>query len=117
MVLVVIPVDEKEEGIKLCVYIAGIDGSTTRKDWINAWHMIQDTLEMYGVEIEPTKREDEKNLLRDIIWWKWSKQGLNCREVANMWEAKKSKAFGEDTISAAIRRIDKLMRPLSDPDE
>jgi hypothetical protein len=114
---VVIPVDEKEEGIKLCVCIAGIDGSTTRKDWLKLWRTLQEMLAMYGIKTDPTKRESEKNMQRDMNFWKWSKQGLNCKEVANMWEAKKSKAFDEDTISAAIRRIDKLMRPLSDPDE
>jgi hypothetical protein len=115
--LVVIPVDEKEEGIKLCVCIAGIDGSTTRKDWLKLWHTLQTTLEMYGVRIDPTKRESEKNMQRDLNFWNWSRHGLSYREIADKWEDKKGETYGEDTIAAAIKRIDVLMQPLSDPDD
>ncbi len=54
---------------------------------------------------------------RDMNFWNWSKQGLSYREIADKWEEKKNETYGEDTIAAAIKRIDELMQPLSNPDD
>lgn len=112
--LILIPIDEQDEGVKFLALIAGIDGATTQKDWSDAWRQIRVRMQMCGIETASTKREGEKILLRDLAWWKWHMEGLSAREIADKWEQKhEGEAYGEDTIRAAIERIHKIMRPIS----
>ena len=111
--LIFIPINEQEEGIKFLALVAGIDGDTTQKDWLDIWRQVRRLMQMYDVKTSPTKREEEKILLRDLTWWKWSRQGLSFRQVADKWEEREGKAYAEDTIGAAIHRIDEIMRPIS----
>ncbi len=111
--LIFIPVNEHEEGIKYLACIAGINGDTTQKDWLDVWRQIRKIIKMSDVEISPTKREGEENQLRDLSWWKWSMQGLTNKQVADKWEEEKGESYAEDTIGAAIRRVGDDMSPLS----
>lgn len=110
--LIFIPVNEQEEGTKFVALIAGIDSDTTRKDWLDMWEQVRRLMSMNDVEMSTTKREEEKILLRDLTWWEWSKH-LTPKQIADKWEAKEGKAYGEDTIRAPIHRIDETMRPIS----
>lgn len=112
--LVFIPINEQEEGVKFLALIAGIDVNTTRKDWLDAWEQIRKLMRMNGSEPSSTKREEEKILLRDLTWWEWARQGLDLRQIADKWEEREGKAFGEDTVGAAVQRINELMNPISE---
>ena len=70
-------------------------------------------MQMSGIETTSTKREEEKILLRDLTWWDWSKHRLTLKQIADKWEEREGKAYAEDTIGAAIHRIDEIMRPIS----
>jgi len=111
--LIFIPVNEQEEGIRFVALIAGIDGDTTRKDWLDVWEQVRRLMRDNGVETPPTKREEEKILLRDLTWWEWSRNGLTVRQVADKWGERENEAYAEDTIRAAIQRMNELMRPIS----
>jgi len=111
--LIFIPVNEQEEGIKFLALVAGIDGDTTQKDWLDVWRQVRRLMRMSDVETASTKREEEKILLRDLTWWEWSRCGLSTRQVADKWEEREGNAYAEDTIGAAIKRIDEIMRPIS----
>ncbi|MBI4285258.1 MAG: hypothetical protein HY670_05090 [Chloroflexi bacterium] len=111
--LVLLHIDEQDEGTKFVALVAGIDGATTRKDWLDIWKQIRMVMRMSGVETQSTKREEEKILLRDLTWWKWSRNGLTIKKIADKWEEREGKVYGEDTIGAAIRRVDNAMQPIS----
>ena len=111
--LIFIPINEQEEGIKFLALVAGIEGDTTQKDWLDIWRQVRRLMQMYDVETSPTKRDEEKILLRDLTWWEWSRRGLSTRQIADKWEEQKGKTYAEDTIRAAIKRIDVIMRPIS----
>ena len=66
-----------------------------------------------GIEAAPTKREGEEILFRDLTWWKWSQQGLSAKQVADKWGKQRGEAYAEDTVRAAVHRIDKTMHPIS----
>jgi hypothetical protein len=112
--LILLPINEQEDGIKYVALVAGIDGATTQKDWLDVWRQIRMIMRMSGVETTSTKREEEKILLRDLSWWDWSKHNLTLKQIADKWEDRVGKAYAEDTIGAAIHRIDEIMRPISD---
>ncbi|GAJ13976.1 unnamed protein product, partial [marine sediment metagenome] len=111
--LILLPIDEQEEGIKYVALVAGIDSATTQKDWLDVWRRMLMTMQMSGIETTSTKREEEKILLRDLTWWDWSKHRLTLKQIADKWEEREGKAYAEDTIGAAIHRIDEIMRPIS----
>lgn len=111
--LIFIPVNEQEEGIRFVALIADIDGDTTRKDWLDVWEKVRRLMRTNDVESSSTKREEEKILLRDLTWWEWSQKGLNPKQVADKWEEREGKAYAEDTIRAAIQRMEEKMRPIS----
>lgn len=111
--LVLLHMDEQEDGVKLVALVAGIDGATTQKDWLDVWRRIRMIMQMSGIETTSTKREEEKILLRDLTWWDWSKHRLTLKQIADKWEEREGKAYAEDTIGAAIHRIDEIMRPIS----
>jgi hypothetical protein len=112
--LILLPIDEQEDGNKYVALVAGIDGATTQKDWLDIWKQIRMILRMSGIEITSTKREEEKILLRDLTWWDWAKHGITLKKIADKWEEREGKVYAEDTIGAAIHRIDEIMRPISD---
>jgi len=112
--LILIHMDEQEDGVKFLALVAGIDGATTQKDWLHVWRQIRMLMRMSGVETASTKREEEKILLRDLSWWECSKRGLTAKQIADKWEEREGKAYAEDTIGAAIQRIDEIMRPISE---
>jgi len=112
--LILLPIDEQEDGIKYVALVAGIDGATTQKDWLDVRRRMLTTMRMFGVESTSTKREEEKILLRDLSWWEWSKHDLTLKQIADKWEEREGKVYAEDTIGAAIHRIGEIMRPISD---
>ncbi len=100
-----------QDGPYVCVLIAGIDGSTTKKEWLDLWQEITIELQNNGIHVEPVKRDEEKIEIRDLIWWKWRTQGLKIKEIADKWEIDhEGEEYGEDTINAAIKRINTIMR-------
>jgi len=112
---IVIPMDGRD-GLYFCVLIAGVDGSTTKKEWLELWEVIQGEMNTYRDKVlrAPTKREAEENETRDLTWWKWSQQGLSADQIANRWSKKHPEAaYGKDTVSAAINKIKQKMRPIS----
>ncbi len=109
---------EGQDGLYFCALIAGIDGSTTKKEWLGIWGEIQSQMEMYRscIETAPTKRKGEKNEMRDLTWWKWSQEGLSAKEIADKWQKERGEAYGEDTVRAAVRRVMETMHPISKND-
>jgi hypothetical protein len=112
--LILIPVNEREEGIKYLALIAGIDESSTQKDWLETWNSIENILRMSGKGKAPHKRPSEETFLRDLGFWKRIKGGKAASEVVDDWikihpEDKNYPA--EDTIRKAVDRIEKIMRP------
>ena len=113
---IIIPLKEPDE-LEFLVLMAGIDGSTTKKDWLDIWRKIQ--LEMHRrpkqIITAATKRDEDTISIRDLTWWKWSQDGLNPREIADKWQKRHpedKKSYGEDTVAAAIKRIKKQMEPV-----
>jgi hypothetical protein len=101
-----------QDGPYVCVLIAGIDGSTTKKEWLDLWQEISTQLQSNGIELEPVKRDEEKIEIRDLIWWKWRTQGLKIGEIADKWEADHDgEAYSEDTVNVAIKRVNEIMSP------
>ena len=113
---IIIPLEEPDE-LEFLVLTAGIDGSTTKKDWLDIWHKIQTEMDRRRAKIitSPTKRDAATISIRDLTWWKWSQDGLNYNKIADKWQKRHpedKKSYGEDTVAAAIKRIKKQMGPV-----
>jgi len=110
---IVIPVNNGKEWIKYTVLVAGIDETTTQKDWLEMWGRVEAILRMSGMGKIPHRRPSGKLFLRDLGFWKQIKVGKTAREVADDWTERRpeDKALGEDTVRKAADRIDKIMRP------
>jgi hypothetical protein len=109
---IIIPMDG-QDGLYFCALIAGIDGSTTKKEWLDIWQEIKRQMQWKGIKAVPTKRDEEKIEIRDLTWWKWSKDGLSPKDIANKWEeGRAGEVYGEDTVRAAVKKMEKIMRPI-----
>jgi hypothetical protein len=109
---IIIPM-EGQDGPYLCAVIAGIDGSTTKKEWLDVWQEIKKQMQWKGIKVVPTKRDEEKIEIRDLTWWKWSKDGLSPGDIADKWVTDRAgEIYGEDTVRVAIKRIDDKMNPI-----
>lgn len=106
---------EGQGGVILLALIAGIDESTTKKEWLDMWQEIKRQMQWKGIKMVPTKREEEKIEIRDLTWWTWSRQGLSAQQIASTWAEKhpEDRIYGEDTVRAAVKRIEEIMRPIS----
>ncbi len=114
--LILLPMEENEEP-KFLALVAGIDSSTTEKEWLDVWREIKKQMRWKGIKTAPTKRDEEKNEIRDLTWWKWSKKGLSAREITDRWQERhpeqyENKELGEDTVRAAVKKMEKIMRPI-----
>jgi hypothetical protein len=112
--LIPIPM-EGQDGLYFCSLIAGIDGSTTKKEWLGIWQQIKSRMKENGMKIAPIKRDEDKISIRDLTWWKWNQDGLAPKTIAEKWQIKnpQDETYAEDTIRAAIDRINEAMRPVS----
>jgi len=113
---IIIPI-EGQDGFEFLALIAGIDSSTTEKEWLDVWREIKKQMRWKGIKTAPTKRDEEKNEIRDLTWWKWSKKGLSAREITDRWQERhpeqyENKELGEDTVRAAVKKMEKIMRPI-----
>ena len=110
---VVLPIDDVSGDKKFAVLIAGIDGSSTRKEWLQAWRNVQDILRIKKVRKVAARRPDEnKKFLRDLTFWKWSNEGKAVSEIADKWlkEHPNPNGLGDDTVRKGIARIQVIMR-------
>jgi len=114
--VILIPVDEDNEGRKYTAFIAGIDESSSQKEWLEVWKSIQAVLRLSGVGETPHKRQIDSIFLRDLGFWTQAKKGKSARQIAEDW-IKKHPDEGdypvEDMIRKAVDRIENLMRPSS----
>ena len=110
--LVVVPVDEGQEGTKYMVLVAGIDESTTKENWLDIWQNITLILKSSGVRKAPNKRSVDKLLLRDLSFWTKAMAGKTAREILDEWVEKypEDEKLGEDSVRKAIKRIEKLLK-------
>ena len=111
--LILIPVNEGEEGTKYMALVAGIDDATTEKDWLKVWQDMEQILRLSGICKVPARRPVDTLLLRDLSFWKHTKAGKPAREVLDDWIRRhpEDDNLGEDTIRKAVQRIEKIMRP------
>lgn len=112
---ILIPINEGDEGRKYMVLVAGLDESTTQKDWLEVWKQLEIVLRLSDMGKTPHKRPIDSLLLRDLSFWKQIKEGKTARQVATDWTDRhpEDKALGEDTVRKAADRVDKIMRPKS----
>ncbi len=68
--LILVPVNEGQEGTKYIALIAGIDAATTQKDWLEVWENVKAILRLSGISDLPHKRPIDNLLLRDLTFWK-----------------------------------------------
>lgn len=114
--VILIPVDEGKEGKKYVALVAGIDESSSQKDWLEVWRNIEVVLRLSGVGKTPHKRLIDSLLLRDLSFWTQVKEGKSAREVAENWIKKHPDDRDypvEDMIRKAVDRVENIMRPLS----
>lgn len=109
--LILVPVNEGEEGTKYVALVAGIDAATSQKDWLDTWQSLKAILRLSGISELPRKRPTDNLLLRDLTFWKETKEGRTAREVVSKWIEKhpEDEKIGEDTVRKAVERIDKIM--------
>lgn len=109
--LILVPVNEAEEGTKYVALVAGIDAATSQKDWLDTWQSIKAILRLSGIHELAHKRPIDNLLLRDLTFWKETKQGRTTREVLNKWIEKhrEDENIGEDTVRKAVKRVDRIM--------
>jgi len=108
---ILIPIDK---GAKYMVLVAGMDESSTQKDWLEVWKNIEIVLRLSGMGKTPHKRPIDSLLLRDLSFWKRIKEGKTASEVADDWIEKHPDEEGypvEDMIRKAVDRVEKIMRP------
>jgi len=114
---ILIPMDEGDEGRRYVVLVAGIDESSTQKDWVEVWKSIENVMRLSGMGKTPHKRPVDWLLLRDLSFWKQIKlEGKTAKQVADCWIEKHPDDKGypvEDMIRKAVQRIEKIMRPRS----
>ncbi len=110
--LILVPVDEDEEGTKYVALVAGIDESATKKDWLEVWNSIETILHLSAATKAPYKRPIDKVLLRDLYFWEQVKGGKTAREVTDDWTElhPEDKTLVEDTVRKGVDRIDKIMK-------
>lgn len=113
--LILIPVNEGEEGTKYVALVSGIDDDTTMNDWLGVWRDAQVVLRFLGISKITGRRPVDTLLLRDLGFWKHKKAGKSAREVLDDWIERhpEDQNMGEDTMRKAVQRIDKIMRPNS----
>jgi len=112
--VILIPVDEDNEGRKYIAFIASIDESSSQKDWLEVWKSIEIVLHLSGIDKIAHKRPVDSLLLRDLYFWKQIKEGEKARVVADDWIKKHPEDIGypvDDMIRKAVKRIEKIMRP------
>lgn len=111
--LILVPVNEGEEGAKYIALVAGIDEATTQKDWLRVWKDVELILGLSGVSKAPYKRPVDRLLLRDLSFWKEIKAGKTAGEALNKWVETHpdDSSIGEDSVRKAVERVDKIMRP------
>ncbi|MFQ6121967.1 MAG: hypothetical protein ACE5LA_02780 [Dehalococcoidales bacterium] len=111
--LILLPVDEDEDGTKYIALVAGIDEATTRKDWLEVWIRAEVILRLSGMSKAPHKRPLDNVFLRDLSFWEQIKAGKTAKEVLDDWTQRypKDEHLGEDTLRKAVDRIDEIMRP------
>jgi len=110
---ILIPIDK---GAKYMVLVAGIDASSTQKDWLEVWKKIEIVIRFSGIGKTPHKRPIDSLLLRDLSFWKQIKDGKTARKVADDWieEHPGEKGYPvEDMIRKAVDRVEKIMQPKS----
>jgi hypothetical protein len=103
-------------GANYLVMVGGLDASTTKKDWIDVWGKIEIVLRLSGISKTPHKRPIDSLLLRDLSFWKQTKEGKTAQEVADDWIDKHPDEECipvEDMIRKAVERVEKIMRPNS----
>lgn len=83
--LILVPVNEGEEGTKYVALVAGIDAATSQKDWLDTWRSIKATLRLSGINELPRKRPADNLLLRDLTFWEEIKEGRTARETIDKW--------------------------------
>ena len=96
--------------------VAGIDESSTQKDWLEVWKNIEIVLRLSGMGETPHKRPIDSLLLRDLSFWKKIKGGKTAREVADDWIEDHPSEKGypvEDMVRKAVDRVEKIMRQKS----
>lgn len=110
--LIMVPVNEDEEGNKYIALVAGIDDTSTRDDWLEVWKNIKTILRLSGVSRVTYKRPMDKLLVRDLTFWKGIKEGKKAKEVINEWvdNHPEDLNIGEDTLRKAVKRIDEIMQ-------
>lgn len=111
--LILIPIDEGDEGTKYIALVAGIDEASTRKDWLEVWRSVEVIMCLSGVSIAPHRRPLDNVFLRDLGFWKQIKEGKTARQVLDDWIERhpEDNHLGEDTVRKAVERIDSIMRP------
>ena len=109
--LILIPVDEGEEGTKYIALVAGIDEASTRKDWLEVWRSVEVILHLSGVSKAPHRRPVDSVFLRDLTFWKQVKAGKTAKEVLDDWTERhpEDSDLGEDTARKAVGRMAKIM--------
>lgn len=109
--LILVPVNEGEEGTKYIALIGGIDAATTQKDWLDTWENIKAILHLSGISEIPRRRPIDNLLLRDLRFWEGIREGKTAKKVVDEWIEKHSEDanLGEDTVRRAVERIDKIM--------
>jgi len=110
--LILVPVNEGEEGIKYMALVAGIDAATTQKNWLEVWESVKAILRLSGIGSMPYRRPIDKLLLRDLTFWKEIRGGKTARETVDKWIEKHPEdcEFDEDIVRKAVQRMDKIMR-------
>lgn len=108
---------EGQDGPYYCILIAGVDGSTTKRDWDDIWERTRHLMKGRGLRVGPAKRPEGKIEMRDLTWWHWRiVDGLSYKEIAEKWNeihpSDSGNIPGEDAIAAAVKRIDRMMHPL-----
>jgi len=109
--LILVPVNEGEEGTKYVALVAGIDAATSQKDWLDTWQSVKAILRLSGINELPRKRPTDNLLLRDLTFWEEIKEGRTARETIDKWIEKHPEDvnIGEDAVRKAAGRIDKIM--------
>lgn len=110
---ILLPMDK---GAKYVVLVAGIDASSTQKDWLEVWRKIEIVLRLSGTGRTPPKRPIDSLLFRDLSFWKQIEEGKTARQVADDWmeEHPEDKGYPvEDMVRKAVDRVRRIMRPKS----
>lgn len=105
-----------EDQESLVLQVSGMSRSTTKREWTDLWPIAQAMIsEKFGRG--PRGKGPIDPLERDLTWWQWRSDGLKYREIADRWQKEHEdwKVKGEDAVRRAVKRVEELMRPRSEP--